>query len=77
MFQPLLRPLSTHGNAAGEKCGLTLTLEPGRPTGTADSPLELVGFRRGVHGRWIATRVRHELTGRGYLTLAVAEREVG
>lgn len=60
-----------------EAASLTLRLAPGRPTVTADSPLELVGFRGGVNGRWIATRVRHELTGGGYLTQAEAEREVG
>ena len=56
---------------------LAITLAPGRPTVTADSPLLLSGFREGVNGRWVATSVRHVLTGRGYLTQAEAEREVG
>ena len=52
---------------------LALTLKPGRPAVSAESPLVLSGFRSGVNGRWIATRVSHEIDNSGYATRVEAE----
>ena len=38
---------------------LSLTLRQGNPVIGAETPLTLTGFREGVNGRWIATRVTH------------------
>ena len=46
----------------------SLSLAPGRPGLAADSPVELTGWGAGVDAVWVATRVRHALTGAGYLT---------
>ena len=47
---------------------LSLDLAPGVPTISAQTPLTLANFRSGVDGRWIVTRVVHELTNQGYTT---------
>ncbi|MCY4584883.1 MAG: contractile injection system protein, VgrG/Pvc8 family [Bryobacterales bacterium] len=47
---------------------LGLTLKPGVPTVSAESPLTLSGFRNGVDGLWIAARVSHEIDNSGYST---------
>ena len=52
---------------------LGLTLNPGVPTVSAESPLTLSGFRRGVNGRWIAASVSHEINNSGYSTTVEAE----
>ena len=39
----------------------------------AETPLTLTGFREGVNGRWIATRVTHETSASGYSTQVEAE----
>ena len=52
---------------------LSLSLRPGAPTVSAETPLTLSGFRNGVDGRWIVTRVSHELSGRGLTTEVEAE----
>ena len=56
---------------------LGLTLKPGLPTISAESPLTLSGFLNGVNGRWIVTRVNHEISGSGYATQVEAERPLG
>ncbi len=56
---------------------LSLTLKPGVPTVSAESPLTLSGFRSGVDGRWVATRVNHEISGNGYASRVEAERPSG
>ena len=63
--------LDALGRGAG---ALSLTLKPGVPTVSAESPLTLSGFRSGVDGRWIATRVSHEISGGGYSSRVEAER---
>ena len=52
---------------------LSLTLKPGDPTLAAEARLTLSGFRKGVDGEWIATRVIHEIGGSGYSTRVEAE----
>ena len=52
---------------------LRLTLKPGNPAIRAETPLTLTGFREGVNGRWIATRVTHEISSSGYSTQVEAE----
>ena len=52
---------------------LSLSLRPGAPAVSAESPLTLSGFRDGVDGRWIVTRVSHELSGGGLTTEVEAE----
>ena len=56
---------------------LRLTLKPGLPTISAESPINVTGFRNGINGRWIATRVIHELSGGGYSTQVEAETPTG
>ena len=62
--------LDALGRGAGT---LSLTLKPGVPIVSAESPLTLSGFRNGVDGRWIATRVSHEISGGGYSSRVEAE----
>ena len=52
---------------------LSLSLRPGAPTVSTETPLTLSGFRDGVNGRWIVTRVGHELSGGGLATEVEAE----
>ena len=52
---------------------ISLTMKPGDPTLAAEAKLALSGFRKGVDGEWIATRVTHELTSSGYTTRVEAE----
>ena len=52
---------------------LALTLKPGRPAVSAERPLVLSGFRSGVNGRWISTRVSHDIDNSGYSTRVEAE----
>ena len=52
---------------------LSLTLKQGNPVIRAEVPLTLTGFREGVNGRWIATRVTHEISSSGYSTQVEAE----
>ena len=52
---------------------LSLTMKPGDPTLAAEAKLTLSGFRKGVDGEWIATRVTHEIGGSGYSTQIEAE----
>ncbi len=56
---------------------LSLTLKPGNLTIRAETPLTLTGFREGVNGRWIATRVTHEISSSGYSTQVEAETKIG
>ena len=56
---------------------LSLTLKPGNPAIRAETPLTLTGFREGVNGRWIATRVTHEISSSGYSTQVEAETPTG
>lgn len=51
---------------------LSLTL-PGRETLLAESPLTLIGFRDGVDGEWIITRVEHAFDSGGYVCNVEAE----
>ena len=52
---------------------LSLTLKPGDPTLAVEAKLTLSGFRKGVDGEWITTRVIHEIGGSGYSTQIEAE----
>ena len=56
---------------------LSMTLKPGVPTISAESPLDLSGFLNHVNGRWIVTRVSHEINNSGYATRVEAERPLG
>jgi phage protein D len=49
---------------------LSVTM-PGDPSLIAESPLILAGFRAGVDGLWLTTRVTHELTKSGGYTCSV------
>ncbi|WP_330927073.1 contractile injection system protein, VgrG/Pvc8 family [Candidatus Sororendozoicomonas aggregata] len=49
-----------------------LTL-PGNPTIKAESPLSLTGFREGIDGDWVVTRVEHNLGKSGFKTIATIE----
>ena len=52
---------------------LSLTLQPGLPALRAEARLTLLGFRSGVDGAWIASRVTHEFGRAGYATSVEAE----
>ena len=52
---------------------LSLTMKPGDPTLAAEARLTISGFRKGVDGEWVATRVIHEIGGSGYSTQIEAE----
>jgi len=52
---------------------LNLTL-PGLPTISAEGALTLESFREGIDGRWIVTRVTHQLDSSGYRTEVEAQR---
>ena len=52
---------------------LGLTLKQGNPLLAAETPLILSGFRRGVDGDWVATRVSHNLGDGGYETRVEVE----
>lgn len=52
---------------------LRLTLQPGVPALRAEAKLTLAGFRSGVNGEWIASRVTHQLGQAGYSTRVEAE----
>ena len=51
---------------------LSLTM-PGNPDLMAETPITISGIRTGIDGRWIATRVTHELSSSGYVTTVEAE----
>lgn len=46
---------------------------PGDPDLVAEARLVLAGFRPGVNGEWLITRVRHQLGGGGYRCSVTAE----
>ncbi len=46
---------------------------PGNPDLMAETPITILGIRTGIDGRWIATRVIHELSSSGYITTVEAE----
>ena len=52
---------------------VSLTLANGDPKLRAQSRVTLTGFRTGVDGEWLATRVTHKLTSSGYTTSLEAE----
>ena len=52
---------------------LSLTLKPAIPTLAAETRLTLSGFRPGVDGDWVATRVSHQIGSGGFATQAEAE----
>ncbi len=52
---------------------LSLTLKLGVPIVSTGTPLTLTGFRNGVNGRRITTRVSHKISGSGYFTRIEAE----
>nr|VFJ91504.1 MAG: hypothetical protein BECKLFY1418B_GA0070995_10269 [Candidatus Kentron sp. LFY] len=52
---------------------ISLTLKYGYPALFAEAKLVLSGFRRGVDGKWVATRVSHTLGDGGYETRVDAE----
>lgn len=54
------------------KASLDLTL-PGRPDLIAEGKVALTGFRPGVDGLWLVTRVEHALSGAGYTCSVTAE----
>lgn len=41
---------------------------PGNPQVVAESPLNVMGFRDGVNGDWVAVRVTHQFDNSGYQT---------
>ena len=47
---------------------------PDNPALVAQTRLVLSGFRKGVDGDWVATRVTHEISANGYSTRVEAER---
>ena len=49
------------------------TLANGDPKLRAQSRVTLVGFRSGINGEWVATRVEHELANDGYKTNVEAD----
>lgn len=49
-----------HAKRDRKKSTLSLSM-PGRPDVAAECPLTLIGFRDGVDGEWIITRVSHRL----------------
>ena len=53
---------------------LSVTLRPGIPNVSAEGSLMMEMFREGIDGRWIVTRVTHQIDGGGYLTEVEAER---
>ena len=53
---------------------LSLSMRPGAPAVSGETPLTLSGFRGGVDGRWIVTRVSHEFSGGGLTTEVEGER---
>lgn len=55
------------------KVTISLSL-PGRPDLQAEAPLILQGFRPGVDGDWIITRVEHSIGGDGYACTVEAEQ---
>jgi len=75
------RSATEAGNAAKAKLDalgrglgtLSFTLKQGNPLLAAETPLTLSGFRRGVDGDWVATRVSHNLGDGGYETRVDAE----
>lgn len=54
------------------KVTVSLTL-PGRTDLVAEAPLTLAGFRDGVNGEWVITRVEHSLDSQGYSCTVEAE----
>ena len=52
---------------------LSLTLQHGNSKLAAGAKLTLSGFRNGVDGDWVATRVNHNLSGGGYSSRVDAE----
>lgn len=52
---------------------LSLDIGPGNPAVKAEAELRLRGFRAGVDGRWVCSRVIHALDAGGYVTRAEAE----
>lgn len=55
-----------------QRVTVSLTL-PGRTDLQAEAPLVLAGFRSGVDGDWIITRVEHTIGGDGYVCTVEAE----
>ena len=55
---------------AGTKLSVTL---PGDPDLVAEARLDMSGFRPGVNGEWLITRVVHSLDGGGYRCQVTAE----
>ena len=47
--------------------------KPANPPLAAGTRLALSGFRPGVDGDWVVTRVTHEISSSGYTTQAEAE----
>lgn len=47
---------------------LTVSAMPGNPRVAAEQPVQAVGFRAGVDGEWVATRVEHKISGSGGYT---------
>lgn len=61
-----------------DKSSLTLTLHPGDPLVSAGARLTVIGFRTGINGEWIATRVIHNLIkSTGYTTRLTAQKPTG
>ena len=56
---------------------VSVTPTNGDPKLRAQSQVTLIGFRSGVDGEWVAKRVVHKLTSRGYSTSVECEFTVG
>ena len=58
---------------ARSRSTVRLTLANGNPKLRTQSRVTLIGFRSGVDGEWVATRVVHKLVTRGSTTILDAE----
>ena len=56
-----------------DRSTVSLTLANGDPTLRAQSRVTLAGFRTGVNGEWVATKVMHKLATSGFTTQVEAE----
>ncbi|AZB68227.1 phage late control D family protein [Cereibacter sphaeroides] len=60
--------------ARGKRKAVTLTLQlPGRADLMAEGRVALAGFRQGVDGVWLITRVQHSVSSAGWSSIVEAE----
>jgi len=56
---------------------ISLTLNQGNPLLFAEASINLTGFRTGINGAWVSTRVSHQLNNSGYKTTMDAKIKGG